>query len=83
MNRNEQIYSILKAIKDGKEPTHEEYKLNHEQWLDLVSFILDNGYANIKVSRGGRGNRVRAVWIDGATLTDKGVKYLTENMSNY
>lgn len=81
MKRNELVYNVLKAIQNESEPKPSNYNLEQQQWLDLVTFIIDNGYANIKVSRGGRGNKAHAVWMEGATLTDKGIDYLEENSS--
>lgn len=55
MSRNELVFNILKEIQKGHEPKARNYDLERQEWLDLVTFIPDNGYANIEASRGGRG----------------------------
>lgn len=82
MSRNELTYYVLKGIQDGAKPKPHDFQLNQEQWIELIGFIQGEGYAkNIVISRGGRGNKAMVAWLKGATLTDRGKKYLDENGS--
>lgn len=80
MSRNELIFNFLKEIKKGHEPKANDYKLEHQEWLNIIELILDKGYAkNIKTARGGSGNKLRTAWLDKAILTNEGEKFIKDN----
>lgn len=80
MNRDKIIYSILKELENGNEPTANDYEITLEQFGDIVEQIVDsNLIKNAQVIRAGIGNKVKMVFLKHAKITDEGYRYLREN----
>lgn len=80
-NKRKIIYSILKEIeKNENEPSSKDYGISIAEFGDIIDMIEGEGLVKGSgVSRGGRGNEAQIVFLNGATITIKGLKYLEEN----
>ena len=68
------ILSILKELSDGKKPTNENYGLTQEEFANIVNGMQDEGY--IKDVINASSLEEKAVLLDGARITFKGIEYL-------
>ncbi len=80
MNKLKVMYLILQQLNLGKEILREHYDVSNEEWVVIAEMLNDEGLAkNIKLTRGGRGNKVLIVWYDQAQITLAGLNFLEEN----
>ncbi|MEH7414343.1 YjcQ family protein [Neobacillus drentensis] len=71
MSKEELRLSILRELKVGKQPRHEEYDVTEELWNSTASFLNNEGYIkNITISR-----NTKYMFTE---LTEKGEEYLRE-----
>lgn len=68
------VLSILKEISDGEIPTNENYDLTQQQFADIVNGMQDEGYIKNVINASSFDGR--AVLLDGARITLKGIEYL-------
>lgn len=74
------ICLILRDIQKGeKEPKHEDYEnVSFEEFANAVQIIHDEHYAsNITFAKGGRGNKILVIFMNGAKITMKGLNYIS------
>lgn len=77
MDREKIIYIILNKLQDGQEPKQTDYELDLQKWGEIAELIRDEGYAkNIRIQRGGIGNKVIYAWYDSAKITMDGINFL-------
>ena len=74
MNYSKIVLSVLKELSNGEIPTNENYDLTPQQFADIVNGIQDEGY--IKNVIDASSFEERAVLLDGARVTPKGMNYL-------
>lgn len=82
MSKRKIIYSILKELEAGKsEPRAIDYGISEAEFGDIVEMMEDDGLIKgSAMSRGGRGNEAKIVYLNTAKVTIiKGLGYLEEN----
>lgn len=81
MNKRKVIYSILKELEAEKsEPKAEDYNISLAKFGDIVDMMENDGLiTGSAISRGGRGNEAKVVFLNSAKVTIKGLDYLEEN----
>lgn len=80
VNHKKILYSILKEVKDGNQPSRNDYGIELEDFGTIVEIAKSNGFIeNAAVSRGGRGNKVQLVLLNNARITLNGLEYLEQN----
>ena len=73
-NYSKIVLSIIKEISDGEVPTNESYDLTQQEFADIVNGIQDEGYIKNVIDASTFDER--AVLLDGARVTFKGMEYL-------
>ncbi len=81
MSKRKIIYSILKELEaENSEPRAIDYGISIAEFGDIVEMMENDGLIKgSAMSRGGRGNEARIVYLDTAKVTIKGLGYLEEN----
>ena len=81
MSKRKIIYSILKELEIGSfEPKATDYDMSEAEFGDVVEMMENDGLIKgSAVTRGGRGNEAKLVFLNTAKVTIKGLDYLEEN----
>ncbi|MDW0115066.1 YjcQ family protein [Sporosarcina saromensis] len=80
MNKGKLIYSILKEIDKGNEPSFKNYDVTLEQFGEVLEMMASgNLIENAIVQRGGIGNKVIYTHLTHTKVTMGGLQYLEDN----
>ncbi|MEF7566392.1 YjcQ family protein [Bacillus infantis] len=75
MDRKKIMYSILKEIEKGEqEPKASDFEIEDKKFYEICKILKDGEYLN-NVALGA----AYLVWLNSATLTEKGYDFLDEN----
>lgn len=74
-------FSILKEISEGNIPRAEDYGISLTQFGNIIDDLqTDKGYIKgATFARGGQGNRVLAIYLEGSHVTLDGLQFLDDN----
>jgi len=80
LNKRKLIYSILKEIDNGNEPSFNDYDVTLEQLGEVVEMMASgNLIENATVQRGGIGNKVIYTHLKHTKVTIDGLQYIEDN----
>jgi hypothetical protein len=79
MSKQKLMYSILKEIEKGNRPSQLDYDITKDEFGEIIELLLDEGMLkNASVIRGGIGNKVQGVLLNGSRIGMPGLNFLEE-----
>ena len=71
------MLSFMRELNDGNTPNAADYGITNGELWDIIDACQDEGLIKGAVfTRGGQGNHILIAFLDGVTLTVKGLEYL-------
>lgn len=80
INKLKVMLSFMREINDGNMLSAADYGITNREFWEIIDACQDEGLIKgARFSRGGQGNPILMAFLDGVTLTVKGLEYLDEH----
>lgn len=80
INKLKVMLSFMREVNDGNIPSASDYDISNEEYWKIIDACQDEGLIKgVHFSRGGQGNHILMAFLEGVTLTVKGLEYLDEH----
>ena len=77
INKLKVMLSFMRELNDGNTPSAADYGITNGELWEIIDACQDEGLIKGAVfTRGGQGNHILIAFLDGVTLTVKGLEYL-------